>query len=194
MEVKPDGPVAATVVRVKSQPRELQTERLVGRPPRPDDFDHLRLLHSDPRVTATLSADAKPFAPEATRKSLDAAARHWRRHGFGIRYFFEKGGDEFVGYCGLRHAVVDGRDEIELLYAVRADFWRRAYGVEMARAVIREGFDRLNFSNLVAFTLPTNIGSRGVMERCGMRCERDIVHAGLPHVLYRIFREDFGSL
>jgi hypothetical protein len=30
------------------------------------------------------------------------------------------------------------------------------------------------------------------MERCGMRYKRDIVHAGLPHVLYRIGREDFA--
>jgi hypothetical protein len=32
------------------------------------------------------------------------------------------------------------------------------------------------------------------MEKAGLRYERDIVHAGLPHVLYRIKREEYGKL
>jgi RimJ/RimL family protein N-acetyltransferase len=172
---------------------DLHTERLSGMRPQPGDFDRLRTLHADARVMATLSADGRPQGEEFTRDALSRMRAHWERHGFGVRCFFENGEAEFVGYCGLRHAVVDSRDEIELLYAVRADFWRRGYAVEMARAVIREGFERLNFSNVVAFTLPTNVASRAVMERCGMRYERDIVHAGLPHVLYRVSREDFAA-
>jgi ribosomal-protein-alanine N-acetyltransferase len=39
---------------------------------------------------------------------------------------------------------------------------------------------------VVAFTLPTNWASRRVMEKVGFTFERDIVHAGLRHVLYRI--------
>jgi ribosomal-protein-alanine N-acetyltransferase len=174
-------------------PKELLTRRLTARPPRAEDFGWLRMLHSDPRVTATLSADGNPFAEDATRAALAAALEHWQRHGAGIRYFFERGGGDFVGYCGLRRAVVEGREETELLYAVRAEHWRKGYGAEMARAALREGFETLGFQELVAFTLPHNAGSRGVMERCGMRYERDIVHAGLPHVLYRIRREEFSA-
>jgi RimJ/RimL family protein N-acetyltransferase len=37
----------------------------------------------------------------------------------------------------------------------------------------------------VAVTLTTNTASRRVMEKLGMNYERDIEHAGLPHVLYR---------
>jgi RimJ/RimL family protein N-acetyltransferase len=167
---------------------ELLTDRLAGRPPRADDFEFLRTLHSDARVAATLAADGNPMSEDATRAALAAAIDHWQRRASGIRYFFERVGGDFVGYCGLRRAAVEGGEEIELLYAVRADHWRKGYGAEMARAVLREGFDRFGFQEVVAFTLPHNFGSRGVMERCGMRYERDIIHAGLPHVLYRISR------
>jgi RimJ/RimL family protein N-acetyltransferase len=172
--------------------QELHTERLLGRPPREPDVELLRMLHSDPRVTATLSVDGKPFAEDATRAALDSAIEHWRRHGFGIRYFFERAGGDFVGYCGLRHAIVEGSEVIELLYAVRAAHWRKGYGAEMALVAVREGFERFGFQEIVAFTLPTNSGSRGVMEQCGMRYQRDIIHAGLRHVLYRIRRKDFA--
>jgi RimJ/RimL family protein N-acetyltransferase len=50
-------------------------------------------------------------------------------------------------------------------------------------------FENLGMSDLVAFTLPINQASRRVMEKIGFSFERDIVHAGLPHVLYRIKRE-----
>ena len=46
-------------------------------------------------------------------------------------------------------------------------------------------FDDLGLGEIVAFTLPTNIASRRVMEKSGFAYEREIVHAGLPHVLYR---------
>jgi RimJ/RimL family protein N-acetyltransferase len=32
------------------------------------------------------------------------------------------------------------------------------------------------------------VASRRVMEKLGMAYERDVVHAGLPHVLYRLRR------
>jgi RimJ/RimL family protein N-acetyltransferase len=186
MEVKRESPLMSARAPMKHPWHEMLTARLVGRPPVAADFTFLRILHADPRVTATLSAEGAPFAEDATRRALDSAIDHWRRHGFGVRYFFERESGDFVGYCGLRFSVLDGRNEIELLYAVRADRWRKGYGAEMARAALTEGFERMGFRDIVAFTLPVNAGSRGVMERCGMRLESDIVHAGLPHVLYRI--------
>jgi RimJ/RimL family protein N-acetyltransferase len=41
-------------------------------------------------------------------------------------------------------------------------------------------------SDLVCFTLTTNHASQRVMEKVGFRYERDVLHAGLPHVLYRL--------
>ncbi len=41
-------------------------------------------------------------------------------------------------------------------------------------------------SEVVSYTLPHNAASRRVMEKLGFSYEREIVHADLPHVLYRI--------
>ncbi len=41
-------------------------------------------------------------------------------------------------------------------------------------------------TEVVCFTLTTNRASQRVMEKAGFEYERDIVHAGLPHVFYRI--------
>ena len=38
-------------------------------------------------------------------------------------------------------------------------------------------------------TMTTNVASRGVMEKLGMQYDRNVEHAGLPHVLYRLDRQ-----
>lgn len=38
----------------------------------------------------------------------------------------------------------------------------------------------------MSFTLTTNRASERVMAKAGLRRDREIVHAGLPHVLYRL--------
>ncbi len=82
-------------------------------------------------------------------------------------------------------ATLGGADEVELAYAVMAEFWGRGLASEMALASLQLGFAHLGLAEIVAFTLTTNAASRRVMEKIGFRFERDIVHAGLPHVLYR---------
>ncbi|HLL56048.1 MAG TPA: GNAT family N-acetyltransferase [Myxococcaceae bacterium] len=167
-------------------PDTLQTERLSGERRRASDFDDLHRLYSDPRVSATLAADGQPFPEEKTRQVLQASVEHWESHGFGIWNFRHKDDGRFVGYCGVRQVTIDGEPEVELLYAVRAEDWDRGYASEMAKAVIGVGFEALGFPNLVSFTLPTNRDSRRVMEKQGFRYEKDITHAGLVHVLYRL--------
>lgn len=171
----------------------LQTARLVGARPGPDDVAALRRLHADPRVMATLAADGRPLPEEATRRTLQRELDHWARHGYGAWYFREREGGDFVGYCGLHHTAVAGRDEVELLYATLAECWGRGLTTEMAGAVLATGFGRLGLAEVVAFTLPHNRASRRVMEKRGFAYEGDIVHAGLPHVLYRLTAEQWRA-
>ena len=164
----------------------FHTDRLVVAPLRPGDFADLRRLHGDPRVMATLSADGQPLPEEKTRRALQRHLDHWGHHGFGLWAFRDPADGRFVGYCGLKHTEVDGKDEIELAYAVVADEWGQGLATEMAEAALRVGFERLGLPEVVCFTLTTNRASQRVMEKAGFTYERDIVHAGLPHVLYRL--------
>jgi ribosomal-protein-alanine N-acetyltransferase len=59
----------------------------------------------------------------------------------------------------------------------------------MARDAVRVAFAVLELDDVVAYTVPANAASRAVMEKLGMVYEGDIVHAGLPHVLYRLRRD-----
>jgi RimJ/RimL family protein N-acetyltransferase len=178
-------------------PQSLWTARLFGRRPCPADGPALCLILQDARAMRWLSLDGRPLGEARVAWLLDRLASHWTAHDFGVRLFFAQApaavlprpGEEplsrFVGWCGLRHQILDGRPEIELLYALRPTLWRRRLGTEMARACLAEGVSALGVESVVAFTLPDNLGSRGVMEACGMTLAGSIDHAGAPHVLYR---------
>ena len=172
---------------------ELYTRRLIGTPAAADGFADIRILHADPRVMATLSADGKPLTEQDSRAFLKNAAEHWKLHGFGLWLFREQLGGEFVGYGGIKHTTVEGRDEIELAYAIRSDCWGKGFATEISIAALKHGFDVIRPDRIVAFTLPHNLASRAVMEHCGFTYDRGIVHAGLPHVLYILEARDFAA-
>jgi [ribosomal protein S5]-alanine N-acetyltransferase len=163
---------------------QLQTLRLIGTPTAPSDFPDIRRLHADPRVMATLSADGATFTEDQTRAFLDRAADHWRSHNFGLWTFRDRSDSGFVGYGGIKHTEVEGRDVIELTYAIASAHWRKGFATEISLASLKYAFDLLHLDRIVAFTLPHNRASRAVMEHCGFTYIRDITHASLPHVLY----------
>lgn len=165
----------------------INSNRLLGSRPRAEDFEDLYLIYSDERVMATLSADGRPLSREEVRQRLCAAIEHWDEHGFGLWIFRNRlRSSDLIGYGGISTVVLENQPEVELLYAVKSNRWGQGYATEMSRAVVSMVFARLRLTSLVAFTLPTNTGSRRVMEKLGFLYERDISHAGLSHVLYRL--------
>jgi ribosomal-protein-alanine N-acetyltransferase len=168
--------------------KQLSTPRLIGTPMDANHFAEIRILHTDSRVMATLSADGNIFTEDQSRAFIQSAAEHWSLHNFGLWIFHSRitGDFVFVGYGGIKYAVVEDQDEIELAYAVASAHWNKGFATEMSEAALKVGFQKLRLDRIAAFTLPHNLASRSVMEHCGFIYQRDIVHAGLPHVLYHL--------
>lgn len=169
----------------------FETERLRAHRVRHEDLDDLVRMHTDPTVMATLGG--KLWSVDETRAFLDRLIDHWDSHGYGIWTVRDKDGNRFLGRAGLRRKTIDGFTETELLYAYRPEAWNRGVATELARAVVGLSFGRLKFPTLVAFTPPTNTASRRVMEKSGFTYERDFIHAGMLHVLYRQRRLDSAA-
>ena len=164
----------------------LSAARLLGQAITPSHFPESHRLHSDPKVTKTLSADGKPLSEEATNGSIRRAVDHWQQHGFGFWVFHRKSDGIFIGRGGLKTYQIDGKDVIELAYAVMSDYWNRGFATEMAQVSLEIGFGHLGFPEICSWTLPVNLASQRVMEKVGFRYERDFDFAGLGHRFYRL--------
>ncbi len=170
-------------------PERVETPRLLLLRPTEADLSDLVAMHTDPQVMATLGGLRSPEELEATHRRLFAC---WERDGFGLWVARHRPESRFVGRGGLRRVQIGGRDEVEVAYALVPDFWGQGLATELARESVRVGFEVLGLRDVVSFTLPTNARSRRVMEKAGFRYERDGEHASLPHVFYRLRREDWA--
>ncbi len=163
----------------------LMTAAMIGKPIQLSDLGAMQLLNRDVTVMMTLSPEGKPYPDETVRGLVDAAVAHWADHGFGIWMFCHNTNGNFLGYAGLRKTHVEGGDETELFYALRSPYWGAGLAAQMVKAVMDAAFDQIELDSVVARTQTGNQRSVRVLERAGFRHEKDIEHAGLPHMLYR---------
>jgi len=117
---------------------------------------------------------------------LEMNVKHWVDHGFGMWMLRDAATSAVIGRAILRHLDVEGVDEVEVGYGFMPDYWGRGLATEIANACLRIGFEQLRLPSMVAITTPPNLASQRVMQKAGLVYERDIVHAGVPHRLFRI--------
>jgi ribosomal-protein-alanine N-acetyltransferase len=163
----------------------VQTDRLLLERLELEHEREVSVLLRDPRVARTLTADGLPPSEREVRDGLRAKITHWERHGFGLWMARDRSTGEMVGRGGLQHTVVDSAAEIEVGWAIVPERWGQGLATELARAAVDVAAEPLHLPEIVAFTLPDNVASRRVMEKAGFTYARDVLHIGLPHVLYR---------
>ncbi len=163
----------------------IETERLRARRVSFTDLSDYCRMNADPDVMATLGGLR---SAQETADGLQKLIDHWDQHHFGWYTLFDRSDGRFVGRGGIRHVSIGGADEVEIGYAFLKPYWGRGLATELAAESVRIAFEVLHFDELVAFTLPTNRASQRVMEKVGFQFERNVQHADLPHVLYRLHR------
>lgn len=154
---------------------------------------------SDRAPFAAMSADAEVmrYLSPADQGWVSRATAHWEQHGFGQWVVEAPGEAAFVGVIGLNHVrwTLPFTPAVEAGWRLARPFWGKGYAYEAARAAIEDGFFRLGLDEIVAFTVPANRGSWGLMERLGMTRDpaEDFDHPAMPeghplrrHVLYRL--------
>jgi RimJ/RimL family protein N-acetyltransferase len=142
----------------------------------------LATLHADPRVMATLGGE--PATAEESREWIERNLHHGEEPGLGVFVFRERETRRFVGRGQIRRIEIGGAEEVEVGYVVVADLWGRGYATEMALELAAHAAG-VAPAGLIAYTEPENAASRRVMEKAGFRYERELMHDGEPHVVYR---------
>ncbi|RUR75567.1 GNAT family N-acetyltransferase [Chlorogloeopsis fritschii PCC 9212] len=159
------------------------TQRLVAEPLQFKHLNELHRMHQNKQVMATLGGVR---SDEETRLFILNNLHHWQCYGFGLWVFRDKVNNQFVGRAGLRNIHLAGKDEVELAYALMAKFWGKGLATEMGEKILKIGFELLNLGEVICFTLTTNQASQRVIEKLGFQYEGEIIHANLPHLLYRL--------
>ncbi|HVF04117.1 MAG TPA: GNAT family N-acetyltransferase [Frankiaceae bacterium] len=162
----------------------FETERLVVRDLTDDDAPALYEMHRRDEVMRWLDRTLSTgVADELARLERWRAVR---RDGFGWFAITLRETGALVGVQVFK--PFDDLPHVDLGWRLHPDHWGNGYATEAARGAIAYGFGTLGLDEIAATTLPGNARSRAVMERLGMTYAGDVIHAGLPHVLYLLRR------
>jgi ribosomal-protein-alanine N-acetyltransferase len=154
-----------------------------------EHLDEVSRLLRDPRVAATGWPGGEPPSEYEVLISVEDKQRHWERYGFGMWLMRDLATGEMVGRGGLQWTFyVKDLDEVEVGWSVVPERWGQGLATELALASTDVAFGPLDLEQIVAFTTPGNVASRRVMEKSGFSYDCEILHVGLPHVLYKLRR------
>ena len=164
----------------------LETDRLRIRPLRDEDLDELHEVCGDPELMRYVG-DGRPLSREQTGRWIEKSQANYREHGFGCAAVVARDGGRFLGYCGLVYG--HGGAEVEIIYALKREFWGGGLASEAARAVLEYGFRECGLSRIVATVDPSNTASVRIVEKLGMTHREDrLDEHGLPEAVYAIER------
>jgi RimJ/RimL family protein N-acetyltransferase len=162
----------------------LLTRRLVMREMTVDDLDDMAGLLGDPEV---MRHYPRPKTRAEARGWIEWNRRLYKERGFGLWAMLLRDGETFVGDCGLTVQQVDGAEEIELGYHVRANFQGRGLATEAAIACRDYARDVLDVDRLIAIIAPDNAPSQRVAEKAGLSLEKRTTGGGAGEIDRLIF-------
>ncbi|NES76069.1 MULTISPECIES: GNAT family N-acetyltransferase [Okeania] len=186
----------------------LETERLVLRQFTEADTELLFELDSDPEVTRYTKLGDRSGKPttydEIKNKFLPKVFRYYQQYqSYGFWAAIEKLSNKFVGWFHFRPgldsymgAALYQENDIELGYRLQRKVWGKGYATEGSKALIRKGFLEWEIQQVAASALLENKASIRVMEKVGLKFERNFVYSESQQkgIKYSLSQDNFYLL
>lgn len=161
----------------------LKTKRLTLRPLSLYDRDAMvDTIMSDRDVMYWLPYSDEVSTPDEQREIalgyITDFIKPWDELGFGVWAVCVRDTElgtlgNFIGYCGFIPEQIEGAGP-ELAYAMGKSMWGKGLTTEASIACLDWISIRLEISRVHAVTDRENLSSRSVMEKIGMRYEKDV--------------------
>jgi|WetSurMetagenome_2_1015567.scaffolds.fasta_scaffold323150_2 [ribosomal protein S5]-alanine N-acetyltransferase len=166
----------------------ITTSRLLLRPLEAADAGALHRIY---QVEGVLQYFPNPTPPplEKVQKFVAGQEKHWAEYGYGNWGILPEGESQIIGWVGLQY--VPELNETEVGYLLSQPFWGLGYATEAARASLQFGFEHFDLDHIIALVHPDNLGSRRVIEKCGMTYMENKVLWGLEMMRYCVEKTDW---
>lgn len=141
---------------------QLETARLILRPPQREDYDPWLAFGADAEVQRHLGG---VLPPALVWRSICVMAGGWAIDGFSMFSVIEKSTGRWIGRMGpWRPAEWPGT---EVGWSLVREAWGKGYATEGATACMDWAFDHLGWTEVIHCIAPENVNSQAVAKRLG---------------------------
>lgn len=158
----------------------LQTPRPILREFIIDDATSFYELNLNPNVIKYTGN--QPFRSIAEAEDFLKNYQDYKLNGFGRWAVLNKKSNEFLGWCGLKF----GGNETDIGFRFFENHWNKGFATESAKACLDYGFETLGLNEIVGRAMKENVASVKVLEKIGLKFEKEMEFELHPGVLYRI--------
>lgn len=162
----------------------IETERLVLRAPKIDDFEPLCAYFQDPRSRFNGGLLERHDVWGVLLKNVG----QWQLRGHGLWHIARREDDTFIGFTGIFHAF--DWPEPELGYGIIADCEGQGIAYEATMAARQAAATHLRLTHLPSFIAPDNARSQALAMRMGAVREPDIMLRDKVATVYRHPRQE----
>ncbi|MCD7976772.1 MAG: GNAT family N-acetyltransferase [Tannerellaceae bacterium] len=167
----------------------METQRLIIREVREEDFPALLSIYTQPETMKYISSGKYDWTMEELRAKYDRINTHYAQ-GFGIFAVQLADQSTVIGEAGLFNSF-DNPAILELGYILDRNYWHQGYGKEICQELIRYCKEELETEKVVARMYAENEASVRLSEATGMtRIETGTTPQGKTFYTYEIvFRQ-----
>ena len=140
----------------------IETERLILRPPRVEDFDPWAAVMEDPVASRFIGG---PQPRSGSWRGFCTVAGAWSMFGFAMFSVIEKASQRWIGRLGPWKP--EGWPGPEVGWGLAREAWGKGYATEGATAAIDWAFERLGWTKVIHCIDPLNGPSQAVARRLG---------------------------
>lgn len=164
---------------------QLETERLLLRMWREDDFESYAGICADPEVMRYLGG--KPLNRLDAWRNMAAMVGHWHLRGYGHWAVEEKASRRFIGRIGFMNP--EGWPGFELGWTLARAAQGKGYATEGARRALECAFTVMGREHVISLINHQNQASIRVAERLGEKLEGRTELFGTEVLIYGINRD-----
>jgi RimJ/RimL family protein N-acetyltransferase len=162
-------------------PESLETDRLLLRMFREDDWKDLHKYYSD--ETCMRYTVGRALTEGETWRAMAAMIGHWQLRRYGSYALEEKSSHQVIGVAGLDYP--NDWPEPEIKWGLIRDFWGKGYASEAVRAIKKMWIQYLPDLRLISLIHPENANSINLAKAVGAYFEREHEFRGDTWSIYR---------
>ncbi len=170
----------------------FETKRCIVREIKEDDVAALyRIFRDSPEIEdEDLKFDESLYEDPLREEAYirDYIKYQYRFFEYGIWLVIDKDTKEIIGRAGLSSR--EGYEDLELGYVIAPHERNKGYGYEVIKGVMDYAFSYMKLKSLNAFVRPENKKSIRLLERSGLKYEKEADIDGAKYLIFRIDSDD----